>query len=441
MNFLFSIIALFFCQQVTCHSYDEQFKQLVEASEKFNSEICIFPTKSNRIKSIAQTEEQQKKFVQQANSVQVICDQSVRLLIKNFLNHKRKFGTNQEKKLYKNMSEVDFIKRLILNRPLAFYTANDTYRLQQKNMRGCGNFEFIGTDLEISSLVLSNYLSYEEMEIAALLGVSTPTYFINNGNRYNFATLDTSNNYQKEGIYVGLVGARFEKQNLMEWKHIIITPEQNIVENGYGFSKKEFNCFEKFYGQKFPTFQEAQQDATGKYIQLNKNMYFNSSVYKKRLKCVIEPFLEDANRRALQAEKKAYCRVVGLGLGVWKISDIQDVLMLEVYTEILNENNFSNITDIEFLHFDKKINMNHKNNIKLSFSKANPADKLVGEHVDKLLVAMYAWDSNSYPGNEYWDGLLSASGDPAAACCSTIAELQNPLINPVVLNSSNHLFL
>merc|ERR1712079_896920 len=53
---------------------------------------------------------------------------------------------------------------------------------------------------------------------------------------------------------------------------------------------------------------------------------------------------------------------------------------------------------------------------------------------DRLLVAMYAWDSNAYPGNEWWaeDGsgrYLCMTDDSAAASCSLITSLQHPDVN------------
>ncbi|MBI2344768.1 DUF4804 domain-containing protein [Candidatus Dependentiae bacterium] len=434
------LLSFIFVTIMTEVNHPISFNQLVGASESFHKNICNFPTIWNRIFSVAKTEKLKIKIEQQANFVQIIADPGIKKLAHEFLENKKRFGSVVEKKFYKKISILDFLQRLIKNRPLVFYTADDIYRLQENNSKGSGCFETIGTNCESEPLVLRDYLSYDEMQISALLGVAVPTFFINNGNRFNKALPDISNNFEHEGIYVGLVGARFEKPGLMEWQHMIITSEQNIIKNGYGLHRKTMTIWEEFYGEKFPTFQEAQSCDEFKYVKISEDLYFNVSVYKKRLKLVIRPFLKEAERCAILQNKSAYCRVVGLGLGVWKMSDMQEDWMIEAYKEILEEERFKNISNIEFLYFNKNfLKLSKEISIATSFSKANPADKLLGQHENKLLVAMYAWDGNSYPGNEYWNGVLTASGDPAAACCSTIVELQNPIINPIVLESCKKL--
>ena len=94
--------------------------------------------------------------------------------------------------------------------------------------------------------------------------------------------------------------------------------------------------------------------------------------------------------------------------------------------------------------------------IRIHISRREPAAKLVGDDAGKLLVAMFAWDSNAYVGNEYWIGMLEASGmlrratavrvdvtcagDPAAACSSLVPELLNPDCNEAICGSSTFLF-
>jgi hypothetical protein len=438
------------------------FETLVKKSNGFTS-VTRFPTQANRIATIAGNDNVKKAEIErQANGARPIVHADVMELIKDFLIYKKKFGSSLEQNLYADMTELSFIDRLLIKRPLMFMNEFDQYRLRN-GQSGHGDFELIGTAFEKFPLILADYLSYDEMQIAALLGVSTPTYFINNGSRYNRAVPGAPGSYQEQGVYVGLVGARFEKTGYMEWQHMIVTSQQNTFANGYGDwaqgmimtqrggrKSLSLSLWSKFYGETLHTFEEAKANTRGRYIKLSPTMYLDSLVYKKRIKLVIEPFLVDANDRGMAQGKKVYCHAVGLGLGVWQITPLQTKLMLEVYAEILKNRDVSWIADIDFSWFDKAfqscagigdrgIFKAHNNEIMFHFSKRNPADKLIGVDAEKLLVAMYAWDSNAFPGNEYWTGALTASGDPAAACCSTIPELQNPLINQNV--SSKKVFI
>lgn len=420
------------------------FQILVDASNSFNNNVCRFPTQNNRISQVAGKDQvRQRKIVEHAIDTYPLIHKDVLACLNKFLEFKKQHGTEVEKKLYSSMTLEQFIMRLLEKRPLMFMAPVDKYLLQN-GVSGHGGFEKIGTKEEQKPLTLEDYLSYDEMSLAALIGMSVPTYFINNGTRNNQGTKMAAGSFEEEGVYVGLVGARFEKPDYMEWQHMIITPQQNIAENGYGFDacdKGLLAIWSNLYGFKFPTFAQAQQDTTGRFILLKNGFYFDTVVYKKRIRLVVEPFLKDANTRAQKLNKKAYVHVVGLGLGVWQIDKKQEELMLEVYDRLMCKTHFSYISDIDFSWFSlnsdefQKIRnrllckSNNNGHINIHFSKRNPADKLTGDNTGKLLVAMYAWDGNAYPGNEYWFGMLAASGDPAAACCSTIAELQNSKIN------------
>jgi len=459
-SILISFLSFFICANQSI-----SFQELIQKSEKFN-EKNKFPTYHNKIASIAGSDKNLQEIItQHAKTTYPIMHKNVLKLISDFLDYKKIYGSDKEKYLYKNMNPNRFIDRLLQKRPLMFMTRSDQYLLRD-GRQGYGQFESIGTEYEEDPLLLNNYISYDEMQIAALIGVSVPTFFINNGSRTNKGNPTNKDEHEEQGILIGLIGARFEKKGLMEYEHIIITPEQNTLLRGYGINKnkslleklmylffanssenKKIEIWENFYNEKFPTFAQAQEDTTSTYIPLNATTYFNSSIYKKRMRMVLEPYFIDAQRRGFIANQKVYCRIVGLGLGVWKISNIQANLIFDTCAQILQDYTFDYISDVDFTFFNdlsddiqqiEFLPSGKSHTIKTHFTSHNTADKLIDQNNQKLLVSMYAWDANAYPGNEYWIGQLSASGDPAAACCSTIPELQNPLINSCLQSNNVH---
>jgi len=438
------------------------YQQMITESKKFKENIHTFPLETNLISTIAETDvSRQQQIGRDALKTRPLVHPRVVAVLSKFLNYKKENGTPIEKNLYASITAKEFAIRLFEKRPLVFTGPLDKYLSRDKILsekqgeaNGWQIWETIGTDKESTPLLLNDYLTYDEIEMSALFGMASPTYFINDGSRDNKG--NPGKNHQPRGIYSGLVGSRFEREKRMDCPYILITKDQNTADNGYGLNaeyKGKLAIFSELYNEKFPTFEEAQNDASGKYTPLQilpdttkkqqpyrikklvGNCYFNIAAYKQRINLVVEPFLKDANKCAAKAGKNAYVYIVGLGLGEWQVDARQAQWMLEVYEDIIKNNDLTNISDIHFGWFPDNAqtiagvaNGGQLKNIAIHFSTQNPAKKLDDDN--KLLVAMYAWDGNAFPGNEYWNNNLDASGDPAAAACSTIAQLHNLYINP-----------
>ena len=327
-----------------------------------------------------------------------------------------------------------YIQRLIKKRPYVFYTGNDKGFLRDGRPNNSHDFKKFNED----------YICYHEIQIAALLSVGGPTLFLNNGYRENRGIINTNLDHELWGIYVGCVGARFEIPDVMEFQHMCITKEQNTIKKGYGKLRKDeiLDAWAEFYGiDYFPTYSDIKNNPLDKYIKIDIYRFLNKEIYKERMKHTIKPFLLYANQCAKELRIKGYVHIVGLGLGVWEISEKQYDIQAEVYNDVINNNDLSHLLCIDFSWMDDMKEpfyyINGENiskplkikGINIIFSNRNPAEKLENEYKDCLLIAMYAWDGNSFPGNEFWGGSLSLSGDPAAASCSYISYLHNTVAN------------
>ena len=412
---------------------------LISNSRTFTS----LPTHENLISTIvarsSDSAEAGAQILDDALKTRIIIHQRVVQLIENFLRVKIEFGSVIERDLYSNMTTKEFVQRLVLKRPLSFMGPNDeTIARDGQPVRGASRkWRLVGTEHQKEPLLLQDYLSYDEIAIAALLGVSSPTYFINSGARANMAKIAAKGEYTERGVYVGLVGARFEVPDQME-SRFLIESKLWSAQRGYGLHDPPSNhdqailrMWAEFYGAKdpetgifgFPIHQQARRPV------------LNINLYKRRIGLTLETFLLECEGRGEDTWRKVHAFVVGLGLGVWQYSQEQKPAYLEALIEAIEKISLLYVEVVEvswvattFDGVDRKIvRCRDGNEVTVVLTNNDPAAR---REEDRMLVACYAWDGNSFPGNEIWRGRMTASGDPAAVCCSTIGELQNPYVNP-----------
>lgn len=386
-------------------------------SHMLNFDIVVKPPiNTNSVKNF-----DPEAIAQDARNTHIVVHERFPSLVQNFLQHKRRHGSPAEKALYRSSADFtwqDEVARLISKRPLTFMGSTDYTLLRDGTRLGGDNTELWdrnGTDRQHSSdpLSLDDYLSYDEIMLGSLMGVSGPSYFINNGNRFNRGIPGEKGAYEPRGIIIGLVGARFEREGRMDSVYVLKNVEQP---------------------RQHPELVQAFHELFG--VEKDTDAAFDVRMYQARMRITAEVFLLEANDRARVAGRKAHAYVVGLGLGVWQYwgHASQAAEYVDTFSSAIMDLNLPYVRTLEFswITVPESCRMRvaaeaNKQGIKVVFSKRNPAAKL---DTDELLVLSYAWDGNAFPGNEYWDGSLTGSGDPAAACMSTIGELHNPLINP-----------
>lgn len=426
------------------------------------------PTTENSIKTYTSSyPDRAPSIAEKAANARPLLPLKLWRLLGKWLEIKRELGTEVEKRVYGPLGPTELVDRLLTKRPLMFMESCDTYKLKPPtNKSSEGGFQKIGTADEKAPLLLADLMSYDEMQLSALLAVSTPTYFINEGSRDNEGMSGTHGTFQEEGYYVGQVGCRFERKGKMEWAHMIVTRSQNTADKGYGGAADGTNqstqllrLFAEFYeapGGYLPTFEEAEEqsraEGSSRWLEVRTEDgpgLLDTVVFSYRCRIMAEIILLEAEARAKELNLgpgAAYLHIVGLGLGVWEVSREQARLYVEAYAAALRNVKVPHVGDLDFSWIpvtecggvpnDGTLEVND-NRVVIHFSRRNPAEPIPE---GRVLVAQYAWDSNAYPGNEYWDGMLSASGDPAAACCSLIPELQNPDVNPAICGANLRCF-
>ena len=314
-----------------------------------------------------------------------------------------------------------------------------------------------GADLQARNkyLTLEEYLSYDEIMLGSLIGVSGPSFFINDGGRYNHGVKGVEGSFVERGVVVGLVGARFERRERMDSVYVLPPKEANPPRQ----HPELVRVFREWFAKAGDSDSDIKRD-------VRHDSGFDVEAYKARMRITIDILLLEANARAAEASQasqsattraaqsnqsskpdftiKAHTYIVGLGLGVWQHHPSQADHYLLTFVSALRERKFPHIRTLEFAYITPSSPSISsaveaeagKQGISVVFGRRNPAALLPNTEKDgeeTLLVLSYAWDGNAFPGNEYWQGSLSGSGDPAAACMSTIGELHNPVVNPGLL--------
>lgn len=371
----------------------------------------------------------------------ILISENVRQALGKFLNYKAENGSIAEQKIYVNMTINDFINRLVQKRPLFFdYKTGKT--MLRNGVFGNMMEEWIkvGSKEEQMPLVLNDYLSFEEMELASLISIASPAFLINN----NLGGKDDSTSCT-EAIIIDVTTARLDHPYLMDGKYVLRAlgdAEMNELRKSPLLME-----FAEIFNEidEFPTDVSLKKDLDDPryrkfYTKIELDClerYVQTDCIRKRMNHTLLQAFRYANDVSIERGRGLVVRIVG---NVQDIIPIQDEIISFLGVS-LPDNYIGNVEMMQFYNFEcpKKFSKEEYaksfkkfvNDAGVEFMEGSVSDPLPPGKEECILVIINAADTNSFPGNVYWLGSdhFSQSMNAVITSTSTIQELHNPLIN------------
>lgn len=412
-------------------------------------------------------------------NVYPICHSVVITIINKWIKHleaNQSTKYNHLRTLYENMKLFDenlsekfkaskLIQRFLTKRPLVFLGTDDVTRDRLFK-------DDIITTNGIKETV-QNYIMYDECIISALIGVSNETYTLRTNPFEGGYYKDNLNNFKEDNrhkkvILVGQCGARFERKDSMESTYI----NSSSIDSNSGIQRIMLDEMEKVLNDSDNMYLKQQYKVLFNKIKNPKkldtvptnldNPNDNNTIqimrYLQRLALIYIPYILNS-LKYYKTDSNLYCRVTGIGGGEWLPNWLGDrtntlsygllitLINMFIYEKFSLKKNYPNF-NIELyigndIYKENESNMETIHNLIASSEKSNQI-KIINQYqvsiFDKTthsendcIVCQYAWDGNSFPGNEYWYG-NDGSADPAFISATALAEIQNPILNPFFVN-------